>query len=195
MKNIILIFSIVITISSCCTKRKVINNRVFFEVVKAKNILLNNNMVYYKINFESNTNSLFYPLNVSSYNKKEKLKMIKELLAFKNDKRVCAYPVANYNPLLSTVYSGGNTKYSIQLEALFLINQIILIKPFNYSPMPVLIDNKTKKEGAIKGEIIDEAYKGYEKWLKEVEVKGLGYLLENRIYPLNDSEVSWIYSN
>ncbi|MGY0427313.1 MAG: hypothetical protein ACWIPI_10905, partial [Polaribacter sp.] len=184
MKNIILIFNVIIFFSCNGNIKK-----DYFEVIKGKRTLFekNNDKTYYKISLKGNNDLLLYPINVSNYSEEEKLQMIKELLAFKDDFRICNNPVTNYNPSLSQIYRGGKKDYSIQLEALFLINQIFFDNPFNYSPMPILINNKTKVEETIKGKTIEEAYKEYEKWFYKIEKTGIKNALENKMYPLSES--------
>jgi hypothetical protein len=170
----------------------------YFEVIEGQRTLFekdnNGNKVYYKISLKGNKDLLLYPINVSDYSEKEKLQMIKELLSFKDDYRICSNPVTNYNSKLSQIYRGKSKDYSIQLEALFLINQIFFNNPFNYSPMPVLVDRETKKEETIKGQVIEEAYRNYKKWFKNVSEIGFEKAKKEKIYPLTDSKVSWLYS-
>ncbi len=191
MKNIISIFSIIIIFS--CNSQE--NN--YFEVIQKDRYITQENStqtnVYYGINFKGKNKLLVYPLSTLDYNEEEKLKMIKELLKFEGDNRKCNIPVSNYNSKLSQIHMGSNKDYSVQLEALFLINQIFFDEPFVYSPIPILINNKTNKEQVIEGEIIEKAYKEYEKWLYKVEGIGFESAFKKEIYPLKGSDISWMY--
>ncbi|MCK5677004.1 MAG: hypothetical protein KAH72_00820 [Flavobacteriaceae bacterium] len=191
MKTIILIFNVVIFFSCNAIDKH------YFEVIEGQRSLFqkdnDSTKIYHRISLKGNQDLLLYPINIKAYSQEEKLQMIKELLTFKGDNRICSNPITNYKPELSQIYKGESENYSIQLEALFLINQIFFENPFNYSPMPVLIDDKTKKEETIKGDIIEMAYLNYEKWLKKVEEMGIEKALKNKIYPLNNSNLSWRY--
>ncbi|MGY6648893.1 hypothetical protein [Wenyingzhuangia sp. IMCC45574] len=193
MKSIILFFNI-IALFSC-------NNGVkkdYFEVIEGQRILFqtvnDNNQIYYKISQKGNQELLLYPINTSTYSDEEKLQMIEELLSFKDDYRICSNAISNYNPKLSKIYRGKAKDYSIQLEALFLINQIFFDTPFNYSPIPVLIDRETKKEETIKGQIIEKAYQNYEKWFENIRKIGFDKARKEKVYPLSKSKISWLYS-
>jgi hypothetical protein len=192
MKSTILIFNIIIFFS-CNSGIK----KGYFEIIEGQRTLFQkdneSNKIYYKISLKGNRDLLLYPINVSAYSEKDKLQMIEELLSFKDDYRICSNPVTNYNSKLSQIYKGKNKDYSIQLEALFLINQIFFNNPFNYSPIPLLIDSKTKNEETIKGQIIEEAYQNYKKWFQDVSEIGFEKAKKEKIYPLSNSKVSWLY--
>lgn len=79
-----------------------------------------------------------YQFDFSLSTEKEKLAMIKELLLFKGDTDNCSIMVKGYNIQSSQIIPDYFKTYSIQVEALFIINHIIFGNPYNYSPYPVL---------------------------------------------------------
>ncbi len=187
MKHSILIFSLFI-IFSCVTN----SQKKYFNSVQSKNILNDDDNLYYQIKLKKNS-ELTYPFSFSNYSEKEKIEMISELLIYKGDERICIYPISNYNSKLSQFYKGNKKTYSLQLKALFLINQIYFNEPFNYSPYPILSNIDYKYEETVKGELIDKAYDEYEKWFKRLEKKGIEKSLNEKDYPLEDKEVTWLY--
>lgn len=112
------------------------------------------------------------------------IQAIKELLLFKGDTRLCDGPIMCYNPLVSRMYS-GEERYSLQVQALFKINQLIMESPFFYASSPVLVDNTTGETATISGKIINEAFTSYEywfeKWLKN----------KDNSKPLDSANVRW----
>jgi len=191
MKNIILIFSMTIFFSCNSQEKK------YFEIIEEQVSLprkeSNHNKIYYKINLKNNQSVSIYPIDVSSNNENEKIQMIEELLDLKADNRICVNPVSNYNPMLSQVYTGKLKEYSIKVEALFIINQIFFDKPFNYSPMPILSEKNGSNQESIQGDLIKEAYHSYIEWIKLVKDIGFSKAKTDKIYPLKDSKVTWLY--
>jgi len=187
MKHSILIVSLFI-IFSCVTN----SQKKYFNSVQSKNILNNDDNLYYQIKLKKNS-ELTYPFSFSNYSEKEKIEMISELLSYEGDERICIYPISNYNSKLSQFYKGNKKKYSLQLEALFIINQIFFEPPFDYSPYPILSNIDYKNEETIKGELIYKAYNEYKKWFNRLKKNGIKKSLEIKDYPLNDKEVTWMY--
>jgi hypothetical protein len=81
--------------------------------------------------------------------------------------------------------------YSIQLEALFLINQFYFDKPFYYSPYPLLKSTKSNKEESIDGEIIEMAYVAYKQWFEKVKEIGFKEAKRQNIEPLEGYPIKW----
>ncbi len=132
--------------------------------------------------------SVHYP-NIDTF------ELIKELLLYEGDERLCLIPITNYsmegcNP---NYYWGVENNYSLQVEALFIMNQIIFKEPcrFFYMSSPILKDNETGEIASVKGDIIKRAYASYRKWFEKVKLEGLSKVIENRIYPLDDSGIRW----
>ena len=121
----------------------------------------------------------------------EIFRMAIELLAFQGDTRPCALKIVNYNPLSSQIYMGQNTRYTIQLEALFMLNQLFISSPFNYSPHPLLYDKKNKKylygtENEMKG-----IYQLYINWIIRIKEMGIKVAKKHKIDPLEGSNYKW----
>lgn len=190
MKHMFLVFSIII----CFSCNNV--NKTFFKVIEEqRDVPAKEVEKYYRITLESAHIPINYPIDVSRYSEKEKLQMINELLKFKDNDKICVFNISNYSAKVSQIYIKSKRDYSLQLEALFLINQVFFDKPFDYSPIPILIDNKTGEEQTVKGEIIEEAYEKYEKWYNKIKKIGIKESLNRKVYPLDESNISWIYGS
>lgn len=119
------------------------------------------------------------------------LKAVCDLLNFEGDKRICVFPINNYNPARSQIYMGKSRNYSIQVEALFMINQLIYDKPFIYSSYPLLVDKRSKKTYSIDGIGISKAYQAYRQWYAKMSKLGIKYIKEKNIMPLDNSTIEW----
>ncbi len=117
------------------------------------------------------------------------IKAIGELLKFEGDRRLCALRVADHNILTAKVYGGRNNNYSLQVEALFIINQFFDERFINSCPL--LIDRKDNTEATISGPIIDRAFKAYRKWYKLLKKEGIKTIKARKIMPLDGSGVRW----
>lgn len=142
----------------------------------------------FKINFiddSSDYNLASYPL--MNFGKEiDTLEVISELLSFRGDSRLCAIPRMSYSSLSSNIESGS---YSIDLEALFLINQFFLGENYySFSPCPRLKCSLTSMSDK---EIIETAYDLYRNWFEEVKTIGLEKARSRQIYPLKNSEIFW----
>ena len=121
------------------------------------------------------------------------LSLIEELLSFEGDKRICSLPIQNYDPLLSQIYMGKLKRYSIQLEALYIINHLYFDVPYKYSPYPILIDNGGRQE-SVEGRLVEKAYISYKDWLKKLKKIGLREAKHKEISPLDEySSVKWYH--
>lgn len=167
-----------------------------FKVVESKRNYLNETVneseqkKYYRIKFVNDTSSISYPINILN-GEFDTLKAIKELLLLEGDVRLCSLPITNYNPLRSQIYLGACKDYSIQVEALFIINQLILRKPFNYSSYPILVDKITKKESSISGSIIKRAFQAYKGWYRRIKKNGIDRIESEEMMPLYGSQIKW----
>jgi hypothetical protein len=119
------------------------------------------------------------------------VKAIGDLLKFKGDTRLCVFSITNYNPARSQIYLGEHKNYSIQVEALFIINQLIYDKPFNYASYPVLVDVKTGENYSLLGKAIGNAFKAYRQWYRKIHRHGIEYARKGRIMPLDNSKARW----
>lgn len=123
---------------------------------------------------------------------KEKIALIEELLSFKGDERLCGIRKTCYNISAFQLDTGTEKHYSIQVQALFLINQIYLETPFNYSAYPVLKNRKWGKS-AIKGPLIDAAFKSYEKWFRKIKRIGIVKARAKEVMPLDMTHLRIIW--
>ena len=154
-----------------------------------------NDLNYYKIEFTKEKNPIIpcsYFFDFKSYNESEKIEMIQELLKYENDTSLCSVKIRCYNPRRSQMVPGGIEYYSIQVEALFIINHIILSDPYYYSAFPMLRDRNDDSIETVKGGLIKDAFSFYKKWLEEVKREGLAKTINKKILPLNDkSSAVW----
>jgi hypothetical protein len=144
----------------------------------------------YKIVFKDDIIKCAYnPLVFKSYSDKEKIAMIQELLLFQGDTNRCVLRIAGYNPLKSQIYAGNNRNYTLQMEALFIINQIYFKDPFKYSSYPIIYNKKTKKY-LVGNEIeMQNVYKLYLNWFKKI--KNIEIDNFQSLTPLDGSEYEW----
>ena len=167
-----------------------------FKVVETKRYYLNKeeneskHKKYYRIKFVNGTSGISYPMSIPT-RKYDTLKAIKELLLLENDTRLCSLPITNYNPLRSQIYLGTCKDYSIQVEALFIINQLISKKPFNYASYPILVDRANKKEASVSGSIIKKAFEAYKDWYRKIKKNGIERIESEEAMPLYGSQIKW----
>ena len=113
------------------------------------------------------------------------VEIVHELLSLRGDKRTCYLPLKNYNKLSSQIIAGN---YTIEIEALFLINQFYLGKDFiNYSPI-AKIDSKCDLDNSVKVEL---AFKNYNEWFNIIKKYGINYAKRKGIMPLKDDCIYW----
>lgn len=180
-----------------CTERLFSQN--MFQVVKAERMHLittdsgkNDTTSYYRIvaSTDSFKISPTYPVSFKD-EEIDTLNAIRDLLSFAGDKRICALPIRNYNRLRSQLYLGGIKNYSIQVEALFIINQLAFPDWYNYSSYPILVNSKNHVEAAISGPLVQEAYNAYKKWYKKLKKYGLTGMRLKKVKPLDETLVKW----
>lgn len=116
--------------------------------------------------------------------------LIEALLSKINDTAVCGKPVE----VLSYRYRGRysrnpqSTRYNLQIEALVLINYIAFSSDaVGYSPFPVLIDKKSKKEFTTIGKELNAVVREYQKWFKKIKQNGF----KNYQLPLMNKKYEW----
>jgi hypothetical protein len=149
---------------------------------------------YFKLKFKEDNSELgniAYPLVIKSEENIDTIRLIEDLLSFEGDTSICVIPIRCYDPKLSQVYMGNLKDYSIQTEALFLINQLYFDKPFHYSPYPILKNIESSKEESIDGEIIKLAYTAYKQWFVNVKKVGLKEAKKQDIDPLGGYPIKW----
>ena len=169
----------------------------YFKVVEQDpiiNVSDNKGIKYFHIDSNDDTLHVTYPFKVNKkYDEREHIEMIRELLSMEGDERICSYPVMNWNTSLSQLFNDTLKQYSIQVEALFLINQIYLDSPFLYSPLPVLTNKENTQNETISGPIIQGAYRNYKDWFIQLKKIGLIKARLEGVKPLQNSNVKWLY--
>jgi len=120
-----------------------------------------------------------------------KIIIIGKLLAFKGDTSICCLNVNGY-------YNDGiertctikpkSKKYSIQIDALYMINKIVHPNATSlYSCFPVIINRKNKKEINECPDQVIEYYKVYQDWYKDVTKNNkIG-----DVFPFNTGKYAW----
>jgi hypothetical protein len=147
---------------------------------------------YYRIHLSGDTSeaNLPYPFDFGAQ-PIDTIRAIAELLSFENDDRRCALPITDYDRGRQPYYTDRDTHYSIQVEALYLINQLVYPSPFTYAPYPVLFDDLNKRELATSGLVISQAFYAYGKWFKKLKKIGIAEIREKKIMPLDGAYVRW----
>lgn len=178
---------------SLCTKGQKIFKIIEFDRSELYNLngKANKEKGYFRIVPNSDTAIINATYPVIFSKDIDTLKAIGELLKYEGDRRICALPICGYGPARSQIYLGQDTDYSIQVEALFIINQLVYLKPFNYSPYPILVDKRTNKAYSAAGIAIPMAFQAYHKWYQLLEEKGIAYIREKSIMPLDGSLIKW----
>lgn len=150
---------------------------------------------YYKIEFIKQGKPAFpcsYFFDFKNYKEEEKLRMIQELLKYEGDTSLCAVKANCYNQKRSQMVPKSSEYYSLQVEALFIINHIIFTDPYSYSAYPILRDKEGQNIETINGELIKTAFVLYKNWFEKVKTTGLSKAIKEKILPLNDaSSVFW----
>jgi hypothetical protein len=148
----------------------------------------------FKIRFRgdnSDVNWMSYPIICPKGLVIDTLAVLRELLALEGDSRICVLPTILWNPLVSRAYSGAGTQYSIQVEALYIINQFFFEQPFAYSPIPALRFRDGEIE-SIAGPVVEEAFKSYKKWFSQLELIGVSEAKRRKLEPLSGSKARWL---
>lgn len=151
---------------------------------------------YYKLIRVENNNELLhcsYLLELNNYkiiDGETKLKMIENLLRYEGDSTSCSLRIKCYEPKISQLFYSSDSTYSIQMEALFIINQLFFDQPFIYSPYPILKDVSSGNLSTTNNEIIHNAYKEYRQWFDKIKEIGISNAQKQKLEPLN-SLIRW----
>lgn len=146
---------------------------------------------FYKIKLKADDSELgmivYPPFSEKSFSNDDIEKMIEELLTFKGDTRKCFMKIS----CAEEVELPQNiTHYSLQLEALYIINSIFFDNYIDYSPCPILTN--TKGDIATTDEVlITAAFEAYEKWFEAIKVIGIGDARAEKINPLAGLDIKW----
>jgi hypothetical protein len=151
---------------------------------------------YYKLVFVNDSIGLFkcgYYYDFDNFSDSEKVEMIGELLSYEGDTSLCSKRVACYNVLVSMTVPREIKYYSIQVEALFIINHILLKQPYMFSAFPILRNRGGEPMESVRGPLVEKAYASYKEWFKLVKKNGLKDVVSKKILPLGDNAaVSWL---
>ncbi len=146
---------------------------------------------YYKIRLSGDDSELgmivYPPYSEKEFSSAEIETMIGELLTYKGDTRKCFVKIKCAG---ESTYSGDLTHYSLQVEALYMINSLFFDKYESISPCPILKDN-TGTLATIDGAIVDKAFAAYEAWFVKVKAMGIGNARAAKINPLEGSGIEW----
>jgi hypothetical protein len=123
-------------------------------------------------------------------NKIDTIKFFDELLSYQNDLRLNTKGMNYKMHRFARTYSGKPNYFSIQVEALFIIEYFYDIRR-DGAFCPCLVNKKTGEEEAIQGPIVDEAYRAFKKWFEKVKVIGLDSVRNLNMNPLDSSFVRW----
>ncbi len=197
MKNCIFLLLFLTIFASCAVSQNYfyVDKMERFHVQDTSKLSSIDSSKYYKIIMigkpKGVCRSYDMPLRMNYYQNIDTMKAIENLLSFEGDTRLCVLEIAKYNPRTSYYWAKKDKNYSVQVEALFMINQLCLPEPFSYSPIPALVDEKNKSTGTIDEEIIKKAFQSYRNWLKLVKETSLSKVLSQNIMPLDNSGVKW----
>lgn len=107
-----------------------------------------------------------------------------KLLNCYGDKRIVARQVADFSEsFVPGIWVNDSfITYTVEVEALFIINQLYFLEPFSYSPMPCL--NLDSFSNLCTFRDIREIYNEYERFIKDIEVIGLEKMREENRMPI-----------
>lgn len=121
-----------------------------------------------------------------------KIRLIRKLLEFTSDTTMSNNQIYNLSGRYEMVKREPESKlYSLQIEALILINYIAFSsKSFYYSPFPLLYNKKTETEICCNGKELILVIKIYKEWFRRLERNGF----IDYCYPLADNQYEWFGS-
>lgn len=155
--------------------------------------IIKNNMIILKSLVNSNKIGQFdFYKKIQESSDEEKLIMIKELIHFERDTSLSKPFISCYNKNLSQLYQGNVKGTTIEIEALFMINQIYFKNPFYFSPYPIIVDNSGKEVNNSASEM-KNVFQEYKSWLNKVEKMGIVEAQKKNIVPLSNGNYKWIY--
>ncbi|MDF7815207.1 hypothetical protein [Hymenobacter sp. YC55] len=132
-----------------------------------------------------------YPPRLPLRTVADTLQAIAHLLAFEHDTRRCGLPIMCWENLESSkIYEEAEREYSIQVEALFLINQLYYRAPFRFACYPALSD-QTGQVQSIDGSVVHRAYQAYRAWFKRLKPADFAKPDGIKPDPLANSGIRW----
>lgn len=126
-------------------------------------------------------------------NEMEKVHLIEELLSFERDTRTCSHSIVNYNKNLSQFYEGPTQRITIQVQALFLVNQVYFDNPFYYSPYSILISGSNELDVTNEQPHLDAVYKAYKSWFDYIKRNGIAAAKSKKMRPLDNTNYRWMH--
>lgn len=143
---------------------------------------------FYKIRLSNDDSELgmivYPPYSDKEFSNDDIQQMIEELLTYKGDTRKC------FMKIKCDSYTGDNKQYSLQVEALYMINSLFFEDFDSFSPCTVL-KNEAGTEATIDGEIINKAYTAYEAWFAKVKEMGISAAKAAKLDPLDGTGIKW----
>jgi hypothetical protein len=133
-----------------------------------------------------------YLFDFSKYSDEQKIEIIEELLRYEGDTSLCSVRTKCYNPLRSQTVPEKAQVYSIQVEALFIINHVILSNPYMYSSFPILRNGDGTAIESIGGPLIKKAFLFYHGWLEQARRNGLTETSSKTLPLKNNGQVFWL---
>lgn len=118
-----------------------------------------------------------------------KIRLIEELLEYTSDTMMCSNSIYNLSGNYTVIRKVPLSKeYNLQIDALILINYIVLSsKAFYYSPYSLLYNNKSGNEICCGSRDLDSIIMIYRKWFKKLKKRGF----DEYRYPLVHKKYEW----
>ncbi|MFK7947461.1 MAG: hypothetical protein AB8G11_07725 [Saprospiraceae bacterium] len=156
-----------------------------------ESMIPDNQPPFYKIRLSGDDSELgmivYPPYAESDFTNSDIEAMIEELLTYKGDTRKCLMKI---NCSGDSKYEGDLTKYSLQVEALYMINSLFFDDYTAYSPCQVLKDSDGNLSST-DGDIINKAFDAYVAWFGNVKEMGIGNARAEQLDPLKDTGIEW----
>lgn len=194
MRKLFMIFCAVSLLFFCSIKAVAQNKRFYAEKVECKNRFKGSKLVLIYKRDTMTKKSFTYNYDLDDFinlDDSSKLILIEALLKFEDDTVRCCLDATNWS------FNGiegcrgkpkGVKYYSIQIDALFMINRLCWPKLMElYSCSQVLYDNKLKKDINSDQKKIKIVFTAYKKWFEVCKAKGK----IERYFPFNDGQYVW----
>ena len=146
---------------------------------------------FYKIRLSGDDSELgmivYPPYAENEFSNSDIESMIEELLTYQGDTRKCFMKI---NCAGNVGYEGSLTHYSLQVEALYMINSLFFDNYTTYSPCQIL-KNSDENVSSTDGEIVTKAFEAYVTWFANVKEVGMGNARAEQLNPLDGTGIEW----
>ncbi len=146
---------------------------------------------FYKIKLKQDDSELgmivYPPFSEKEFSNEDIEKMIGELLTYKGDTRKCFIKISGSDDIK---LPENINAYSLQVEALYIINSIFFDDYETYSPCPI-ITNTNGDLATADEKLIKDAYIAYEAWFVKIKSMGIGNARASKINPFENSDLKW----